>query len=364
MLVKFNKKNYFVQGRTHTVELKCSEDNQKAKWDLGGQWVTDTQENITRILNELKLETYTQFDSGRKVLETCGKVVSYTSSIPNVSLFSLFDLQLMLNKINNNAKKVNTLRPFENLQFARYMDSMNLEQWLFSSSFSATSRSIVEAASRTLFGLEMNQVNALYANNFVKSAGSFEALTLCEAGCAQEKKIKGGAQQISEKLLANVLENNANKIVFNGEIVEIQQDDIIQVRVKDTSTNQMTTFKAKKVVSAIPINLIQKIAFTPDLPMYKWNVLRSCRIGNYGKFVITYKTAFWREKGFSGEVVSDGSTVLLKSNGEKEIPKYGPISCLFDGSDFEDRPALIGFISADSLVQWSGRNFCLILFIF
>lgn len=171
--------------------MKCSEDNQKAKWDLGGQWVTDTQVNITRILNELNLETYVQFDTGKKILETTGKVVSYSSSIPNVSYLSLLDLQLMLNKINWNAKKAPTLRPFANLQFATKMDSLNLEQWLLSSSFSSTSRSIVEAACRTIFGLEMNQVNALFANMFFNSAGSFETLTLCHPGCAQEKKIKG-----------------------------------------------------------------------------------------------------------------------------------------------------------------------------
>jgi monoamine oxidase len=182
--------NSTIKGRTQTVDLKCDGDS-TAKWDLGGQWVTDTQTNITRIIKELNLECYVQFDGGKKILESGGKVISYASSIPNVSIFSLFDLQLMLNKINGTSKKVPALRPFQNIQLASKLDSMTFEQWLFASSFSGTSRSIVEAACRTLYGLEMSQVNALFANFFVDSAGSFERLTLCGEGCAQEKKIKG-----------------------------------------------------------------------------------------------------------------------------------------------------------------------------
>lgn len=153
--------------------------------------MTDTQTNITRILKELNLESYVQFDTGKKILETGGKVVSYASSIPNVSVFSLVDLQFMLNKVNGTSKKVPAIRPFQNIQLASKLDSMTLEQWIFASSFSSTSRAIVESACRTIYGLEMSQTNALFANLYVNSAGSFEKLALCGEGCAQEKKVKG-----------------------------------------------------------------------------------------------------------------------------------------------------------------------------
>jgi hypothetical protein len=97
----------------------------------------------------------------------------------------------MLNKVNTNAKRVSVLRPFENLKLATQLDKMNLEQWAFSKSLSQTSRSIVEISVRSIYGLEMNQINALFGLFSVNSAGSFEALALCEKGCAQEKKVKG-----------------------------------------------------------------------------------------------------------------------------------------------------------------------------
>lgn len=51
-------------GRTETIELNCSTPGKKVKLDAGGQWVTDTQEIITQLLDELDIKTYTQFDTG------------------------------------------------------------------------------------------------------------------------------------------------------------------------------------------------------------------------------------------------------------------------------------------------------------
>lgn len=167
---------------------------------------------------------------------------------------------------------------------------------------------------------------------------------------------KGGTQQISQKLLDNVLENNSNKIIFNAELVEIKQDDNVEVKVKDTTTGSFKTFTAKKCVSAIPINLLEKVDFTPALPLYKTNVFNSSRMGNYGKCIITYKTTFWRTHGFSGEVVSDGSIIHLKSNeANKEMPKIGPITCIFDATTLDNHPALVVFLAGDTLVQWFGN---------
>jgi monoamine oxidase len=339
--------------------LKCSEDGRREKWDLGGQWVTDTQKNITRLLNELALETYTQYDTGRKLLELNGKLVTYNSSIPNVSLLSLLDLQLMLSKLNSNSTKVNTLRPFEKIKFSTKMDSTNMERFLFSSSFNKIAKSIVEVAFRAIIGLELSQVNALFGLLYTKSAGSFEALSLCEPGCAQEKKVKGGTQQISEKLLANVVENSSNKIIFNAETTEIKQNDLfVEVTVKDTTSNKLSSYRAKKIVCSIPINLYDKIDFSPDLPCHKWNVYRSCRMGNFGKFIVTYKRPFWRENGYSGEVVSDGSVLLLKNvdnkNESVRRPLMGPINCIFDATTAQNDAALAGFLAGETLVQWFG----------
>lgn len=171
--------------------------------------------------------------------------------------------------------------------------------------------------------------------------------------------IKGGTQQISQKLLDNVLENSSsNKIIFNTELVEIKQgENSVEVKVKDTTNDSFMTFKAKKCVSAIPTNLIGKVDFTPALPLHKTNVFNSSRMGNYGKCIITYKKTFWRSNGFSGEVVSDGSIIHLKSKDAKDdMPRVGPITCIFDATTNDDHPALVAFLAGDTLSQWFGNT--------
>ena len=149
--------------------------------------MTDDQKNITKLLNELEIETYKQFITGKKIMEIKGKLTNYTTSIPNVSILSLVDLQLMLNKINSNANKVSSLHPFENYELAKKLDSMSLDAFVYSSSFNSTSRAISDAAIKAVYGLDANQINALFGIMYVNSGGSFEKLTLADKGCAQEK---------------------------------------------------------------------------------------------------------------------------------------------------------------------------------
>ncbi len=69
----------------------------------------------------------------------------------------------------------------------------------------------------------------------------------------------------------------------------------------------MRKFNSKKVISTLPTNQYAKVNFIPELPVIKLHVYKFCQMGNYIKFLVTYKKPFWREKRFSGEVVSDGS---------------------------------------------------------
>lgn len=357
-----------VGGRTQTVELKCSEDGETSKWDAGGQWVADTQLNITQLLNELNLETYHQFQDGKKVLESNGKLTNYNSSIPSISILSLIDLQMGIMKISSNSKKLSTIDPFENPAFSSKLDATNFEQFLLSRSFSSESRSIIDPAIRTVYGLELNQINTLFGLMYIKSGGgTFESLALAEKGCAQEKRVKGGTQQISAKMLENVLENSNNKIMFNTALIEIKQNEnddseaeFVEVVAQNTLNGEFVKFRAKKVISSIPINQYVHVKFEPDLPFLKQNVFKFCQMGNLTKFIVTYKRPFWRDAGFSGEVLSDGSILWLKESeipnfsNDTEIPSTGPIACIFDGTNHNEKAALVGFIGAKMAVEWMG----------
>ena len=365
-----------VGGRTQSLDLKCSADGQRSRWDVGGQWVTDTQKNITKLLAELGIETYRQFDVGKKILETNRKLAIYNSAIPKISLLGLVDLQLMMMKITSSARKISTLHPFKDSSLARHLDLSNLDQFLGSRSFSASSRSILDPTIRTIFGCEMTQLNTLFGLMYVKSGGgSIENLALTSEGCAQEKRVKGGAQQISERLLAaaSVGCEAETGLLLNWALVEVNQSvaaataedigSVVVLTARNTKTGDLRQFKARKVISSMPLNQYVHVGFEPELPAHKRHVFQFCQMGNLIKFIVTYEEAFWRNKGFSGEVVSDGSCLWLNEERAKamgretreRLPSIGPIACIFDGTNSEGFPALVGFIGGRCAVEWTGK---------
>jgi monoamine oxidase len=62
-------------------------------------------------------------------------------------------------------------------------------------------------------------------------------------------------------------------------------------------------------------------------------------MGSVVKCVAAYPRAFWRERGYSGEVVSDAGPVAL---------------CYDDSSASGDHPALVGFVLAQGARAWAG----------
>ena len=270
---------------------------------------------------------------------------------------SLIDLQMGSMKISSNAKKISTINPFANLSFASKLDSGNLDDFFLSKSFSSKSRSLLDPAIRTIFGAEASQINALFGLMYIKSGGgSLESLALSDKGCAQEKKVKGGTQQISEKLAQLIEQNGKNKILLNTALIEIKQNQE-KVTVIAKNSSGRVSFECRKVISSIPINQYVHVDFDPELPILKRHVFDFCQMGNLIKFIVTYSKPFWREKGFSGEVVSDGS--VLWSHKQSNIvntdaPKSGPVACVFDGTNDQGHAALVGFIGAKMAIEWTG----------
>lgn len=132
---------------------------------------------------------------------------------------------------------------------------------------------------------------------------------------------------------------------------------------KNTINGEVKKFKAKKVISSIPINQYVHVKFEPELPIVKRNVFQFTQMGNLIKFLVTYKRPFWRGNGFSGEVLSDGSIMWLDGSKipnfsrDMDVPSTGPIACIFDGTNHNGNAALVGFVGAKMGVEWMGKKF-------
>jgi monoamine oxidase len=111
-----------------------------------------------------------------------------------------------------------------------------------------------------------------------------------------------------------------------------QHEDGVTVEGSDFS------YQAHHVIIAIPPVLISSIEFTPTLPIYKTQLIEKMSMGIVGKVLGVYEKPFWRDQGFSGQVVAD---------------EHEPFQTLFDSSPADGQyGVLLAFCIANR-----GRDF-------
>ncbi|KAE9547509.1 hypothetical protein FO519_009279 [Halicephalobus sp. NKZ332] len=278
-----------VGGRTHTVELKCA-GGETEKWDIGGQWVGETQIHIINLIKELDLETYDQHAGG------------------------ITWMQIGSSK----QKKYTIIPPVEDTRYL--VDS-------------------VDVITKNLFGISAAKMSFLYFLVYVKSGGNLDDLIGSSDTGADAMKIAGGTQQISQKLCDIV---GWEKIYLNQALLKLKFLDedngethveaIVQSTLDETKISKIT---AKRVILAIPPSECSKIRFQPSLPFDKKQLFEGFPQGHYLKFIATYEIPFWKEKGFSGGMFATGFT---DNPGEAH-----PLNAVYDATSKTGKPALIGF---------------------
>lgn len=143
-------------------------------------------------------------------------------------------------------------------------------------------------------------------------------------------RVSGGTSTVIKALVDAI---GRDKILLNSPVKEVlEQKGHIEI-----TTINGEKFTCKNLVFTLPPNLIvaQKISFNPELPAALISTMENTHtwMGNAIKFAMEYSSPFWREKGFSG-------TVLSQSGIAQEV---------YDHCNYEENLfALKGFLSADA----------------
>lgn len=137
-----------VGGRTYSKEL-----GDGYVVDLGGQWVGPTQDRAIALADELGVQRFRQFDTGRKAMSIDGDISPYKHTIPSLPIWSLADLQWVIMKVDRLSKKVPLERPFA-AKKAREWDAMTVETWKQNNVRTNAARTVFDFAVRAIFALE------------------------------------------------------------------------------------------------------------------------------------------------------------------------------------------------------------------
>ena len=312
-----------VGGRTFTQQIGNS------SFDLGGQWIGPEKKRVHALVDQLGLETARTHTDGKKVLEVEGKVSTYKRSITSMSVPNLIQLTGVLSYVNRVRKRVSPSSPMS-AEGATALDGETLETWRSRVVKSAKITAVIDAAVRSIFGAEARDISALYFLMYINAGGGMLNLTEAQGG-AQQDWIVGGAQALALALAKDlgdsvVLATPVRKLVQTSEGID--------------AVSESGTIGARYAVVAIPPTLAGRIEYEPSVSVSRDQLTQRFSMGAAVKVVVTYEHAFWRDAGFSGEVVS----------------AEGPLSVVYDSTSHDGRqPALLGLVVGSQARQWSSQ---------
>jgi monoamine oxidase len=291
--------------------------------DLGGQWVGPTQDRLYALLSEYHLDTYPTYNEGKHTLDIQGKLSYYTGLIPKVGLLSLLNLAFILEKLERMARKIQLQSPGKHPKSVEW-DQQTLASFVQRHCRFAKAHVILQAGLETVFAAPLDSISLLHALFYIRSGTSLHTLLSISNG-AQQDRVKGGMQRLVDRMAEAFID----KIQLNQPIVSIEQKkDFVQL----TSATG-TTWKARRLICAIPPHLLAKIVCTPAWSADRQDLLSRLPMGSVAKCFAIYERPFWRENGHSGQVVADS---------------LSPFQTLFDASPQDgSRGIILGFCLAE-----------------
>jgi len=299
--------------------------------DLGGQWFGPTQTRIASLAAELGVHSFAQYSTGRSVLEFDGRIRSYKGTIPNLPVHALMDLQKTITLIDRAARRVPLGRAWE-AKKADALDALSVEAYKQRTVFTRGARASLDVAVRSVFSAEPDEISLLYFLHYVHSAGGL--MSLCDVdGGAQQDRFSGGSQQICDRMAA-ALGDALSLATPVRRVCQGAMDDSVVIHT-DSGTHA-----GRYAILAIPPNLAGRLEYEPGLPTARQQLTQRMPLGSSIKCLAFYDRPFWRQRGFSGEVVSND----------------GPVSLVFDASPEDaSHGALVAFLLGQSAREWTGR---------
>ena len=268
--------------------------------DFGGQWVGKGHDVLLAEARRFGIETYPQYESGKTVLQLLGKVTQFTGNVPRMPFLSLLELARIQSRWDRDGATVPAHAPWDAPKAALW-DSMTLDSWIQKNVHTKTARAFARLVPRGAWAIDASQISYLWFVDALRSNGGLEYFMGVKDGML-DAKFKGGMQQIAQRL-ADAL---GDRLILGAPVSKIAQDnDGVKI------TTSKGEFTARFVIVTAPPAAAARITYEPHLPSSRDGLHQRMPAGSIVKIVIVYKTPFWREDGFNGQVATDDTLGLV-----------------------------------------------------
>nr|XP_001396062.2 flavin-containing amine oxidase [Aspergillus niger CBS 513.88] len=298
--------------------------------DLGAAWINDTNQSMMyELARRAGADLIEQNTTGNCLLQReDGAITAFPyGQTPCITPQIVKEIEAIRDTAEQDCQSFSTSRPqspaLDSLSFLAYLHSRN------ASPIAAANASVW---TRAMLGQEPQDISALYFLNYCKSGGGLLQMRSDRKHGAQYLRVRQGTQ-IFAKTLAESLPTDT--IRFGQRVVGITQ---VQKGVNYVQTESGLVVKARKVICSVPTPVLKTIKFEPQLPAAKQLLVDSFRYGYYTKVMLSFRTAWWADRGFCG---------LAQSF-------VGPASIYRDTSSPEDgKWVLTAFLAGDAGRNWS-----------
>jgi monoamine oxidase len=304
----------------------------------GAEFIGETQDHIAALVNQLGLKTFKTYNDGNNLYYRNGVKLPYSTTGPLGPVppdpTGAIDAFQALQRLNQMASEVNLNAPWASPNAADW-DSQTFETWKQNNVATPNGRFLLDVACTSVFSVEPRDISLLFVLFYIAAAGNethpgtLDRLVTTSPG-AQSDRIVGGTQLIPIRMARQlgagnvVLSSPARKITQLRDRVVVESDKLIAV--------------GQRVIVAIPPPLAGRLQYSPALPALRDQLTQRFPMGSVMKVIAIYDKPFWRDQGFSGQVVSDTK----------------PAQVTFDNTPPSGAPgALMAFIEATQSRQLS-----------
>ena len=284
-----------VGGRTHSVV-----ENGGVLVEHGGQWVGPTQDRVLALIDELGLETFTQYSDGENLQFTHGQHLRYHGAIPTGDPMQAADLVDAMVELTTKAMEIDPAAPWEHIA-ASFLDSMTVETWISAQPYCDGAKDWIRTLCRALFPAEPGEISLLHALFYFRSGGGVEKM-IGTINSAQETRVALGAQEISNRLAESL-----------GDCLHLSSPvhRIVHTETGAVVHHEHGTVSAKRIIMSIPLVLAGRIQYSPPMSGIRDQLTQRSFMGSVLKVHVVYPRPFWRDDGLSGHVTSDTGKVQI-----------------------------------------------------
>jgi len=283
--------------------------------DLGGQWLTAGQTRLLALCEQLGVATYEHTRIGNAIVDEAGGTI--------VKIAAAFAQQRAMSGIESLMKSVPVGEP-ERASNAALLDRVTFAAYLDENVKNAIARDRIRLHADLVFAHDPEGMSLLSYLATMRATEGFKPVAEDLPGGGREHRLEGGAQILALRLAEGL------DVRFGEAVIAIDQAEHVTVR------TEKETHTAQHVVLAVPPGLVKKIAI--ELPKHVQSYVEGVRMGSVVKVFAAYETAFWRERGFSGEVFRPHGAVRAVVE--------------IDGQP----PALLAFVVGPEAAHWHERT--------